>query len=283
MTDAPAASAAPATPPAPVTPAPTPALPAWTEPFDTDTRAWLDVKGHARLDDKAALAAVVKAARAAESLIGTPADRTVVLPTNLTDAAAMQKVYDRLGRPKEATGYELKAPGGEPSELAGLLAPEFHAAGLTKAQGEHVFARLNAAIEAKMTKQATEAKIVSDQAMEKLKGEWGATHAHNVSVAEQAMRALGIEDAERANLLADATQLRRFQQIGAKIVEPNFVLPPGDPRSAITGLPSTPEGARKAIRELSNDKEFSAKFSAGDIEAKRHVENLAKIASMGNR
>ncbi len=81
------------------------------DPFaalDTDTRDWV---GKAGLKDVAALAAK---ARNAESLIG----RSVQLPAADAKPEEWAKVYDRLGRPKDANGYEFKPLDGLPADFA---------------------------------------------------------------------------------------------------------------------------------------------------------------------
>ncbi len=103
------------------------------DPFaalDTDTRDWV---GKAGLKDVAALAAK---ARNAESLIG----RSVQLPAADAKPEEWAKVYDRLGRPKDANGFEFKPVDGLPADFAydgereKVFKSDAYAAGLTQKQ-----------------------------------------------------------------------------------------------------------------------------------------------------
>lgn len=102
---------------------------------DPGIREWVGKAGFKDVTPASFGALAVKA-RDAESLIG----RSIQLPGDDAKPEDWAKVYDRLGRPKDAAGYEFRALDGLPAEFAydgereKAFKADAHVAGLTPKQ-----------------------------------------------------------------------------------------------------------------------------------------------------
>lgn len=267
----------PATPATPVTPA-APAA-AWHDSFDAETKGWLANRGLDKLDVNEALAKAIEGHRQAERHLGVPADRILKLPEQLT-GDDMGPVYDRLGRPATADGYEFKAPeGAELDEnFVGWAKKAFHAAGISKENAaklvdsfhnDFVKATLEAQTQAQM--QDHTARV---QALDK---EWGAAREQNIQIARSAATALGYDAATIDKLEAAMGYdwvMKHFHALGTKIVEDSFVTGKSPSLSRIL----TPEQALSRISDLKADENFRKKYLAGDVEATQEMARLHQMA-----
>lgn len=141
------------------------------DPFaglETGARDWVGTKGYKTNGD------VVSALQNAESLIG----KSIQLPGADAKPEDWDKVYDRLGRPKDAA-YEFKLPEGLPETFAydGERAKAFksvaHKAGLTQKQAAIIHdeeTKANAAAFAKVAETVTANAAAATQTLEKA---WG--------------------------------------------------------------------------------------------------------------
>ncbi len=180
------------------------------DPFsglDTGTRSWVESKGYKTAADTA------KAAFAAEQLIS----KSVQLPGEDAKPEDWAKVYDRLGRPKSADGYEFKLPDGLPAELpydadfAKAFKAEAHKAGLTpkQATAAHDFYVQSAAKNFTDQQQKLAADVTAaDEALVK---KWGAKDSEgfkaSADYAFRAVKGLGWEKALQAKGLLGPNDL----------------------------------------------------------------------------
>lgn len=267
----------PATPAAPETP--TNPASAWHDSFDPETKGWLQNRGLDKLDVNAALAKAIEGHRQAERHLGVPADRVLKLPEKLS-GDEMGPIYDRLGRPATADGYEFTAPeGAELDEnFVGWAKKAFHAAGISKENAaklvdsfhnDFVKATLDA-----QTQAQTQDHTARVQALDK---EWGAAREQNIQIARSAATALGY-DAETIDKLEAAMGydwvMKHFHSLGTKIVEDSFVAG----RTPGLGKMLTPEQALSRIEDLKNDESFRKRYLAGDVEATQEMARLHHMA-----
>lgn len=270
-------SAALATPaPAPAAPAAAPAGPAipWLPSADEVTVGYLQNKGWTEP------AQVLDGYRNLEKLLGADkAGNAVILPKPEASPEEMGKFFDRLGRPADASGYNVEVPEGIGSkEFAQAAASKFHELGLTKAQGEKLAAWWNEQATGAVNAQqaSTQEKFSADD--HALKQDWGAAYTQNLNQAQAAVRGLGVTpeqiDALSQSMGHKAT-MEFFQKIGARMGEDSFVT--GD-KTERFGSALTPGQAKSEIKALSQDKNFVARLMNKDAEATAKWNQLHQYA-----
>lgn len=277
-TPAPAPTPAPTPTPAPApTPTPTPA------PVAFDWKgAGLDDAGQALVGTKGwkGVPDVVSSYVNLEKLIGAPPEKIIRLPNEMT-AETMAPIYDQLGRPKEASGYNIAVPEGVDKAFAEQAKGWFHTAGLTASQAEKVAGEWNNHVTAaQKTQLDTYTADVATQTTA-LKTEWGTKYDENVGVAKQAAKTFGMTEAQVSAMektMGFAGVHKFLHSIGAKLGEAAFV--EGGGKGTFQGM--TPEMAQARISTLRKDSSFVARFNSKDPvqsgEARAEMDNLTKLA-----
>jgi len=275
------AAALAATPPAPAAPtsqqvttppAAPPAAPKWLDGADPDTLGYVQNKGW---DDPVK---AVQSYRNLEKLLGADkAGNAIVLPKADADPKEWGAVYDRLGRPADAKGYEFKAPEFLPKEVVEATLAKYHELGLSKSQGEKL-AQFEAERAVTAQQQIEQQRTTQFQAQDsELKTEWGAAYNQNLTQAQAAMRALGL-DAKLIDGISDAighkATMKLLQTIGSKTGEAGFV--PGNGAPGFSGAMS-PEQATVAIKAKMADKEWSTRYLNGGAVERAEMERLHKF------
>lgn len=272
------------TPPAPA-PAPgTPPVAPWYEGADAATIGHIQTKGwHEKPANEVALAAI-RAHQEAERYIGTPADQILKVPKDATDAAGWATLWERLGKPKDATGYKfegLKFTDGtevkqEFTDFMRTTAAELNMPAETAASLATRFVKyLDGADVSESTDRA--AKLVLEKA--DLAKEWGPNQEANLFVAKQAASKLGIAPEAVAALegqVGYAAVMKMFQKIGTAIGEDKFV------SNGNTGLNNgvmTREQAVARKGELMADQDWVKRYQAGGTASKefRELQGLLTI------
>lgn len=252
---------------------------AWHEnpAFDQDTRAWLGTKGFDKLGADAALPEITKSFRNVEKLLGVPSEQIIRMPKDDTPEA-WAPIYDKLGRPTDAKGYDIPVPEGQDTAYADWARGTFHELGLSSKQAKGLTEKWNAFVAEKTQAAQTEYQngVAADTAS--LKKEWGAAHEKNLQIAKGAAREFGLDgkviDAlERS--MGFAGVMKFMHAIGAKLGEDKFV---GSGKPGGFGDVMTPEAAQAQIRALRGDPGFTARYVAGDVAAKAEMERLHKYA-----
>lgn len=222
-----------------------------------------------------------KAHREAQKLIGAPENQIIRLPANATDSEAMNRVWQRLGKPSDAKEYDfsgVKRAGDKDLDpaLADALRngafqanmPKDAAQALAKAVVKHLDDRESAALTDRQVKLQEERDVLAKN--------WGQNAVANKLVAQNAVRALGLDPAVVDTLegvLGYSKVMEMFRDIGTKIGEDRFVNS-GTPGSK--GVMSREQAvARKA--ELMADRDWSARYLSGNTEAGREMQSLNKI------
>jgi len=238
---------------------------------DADLKGWAQNKGYKTPVDLAS------AHRSLEKLLGADrAGRTVVLPAKWDDPKEVAAFHEKIGVPKDPTGYKL--PDGADPEMAKWAPNVFHKAGLTPRQAEALTAEWNSMVggRAEAMKAQMEAKAAEDLAA--LKSEWGAAYNDKLARAKSAAKGLGVSE-EIADKLETALGtgglLKFFAGLGEKMGEDTAVDGKGQDSF---GAAKTPEAARAEIATLRADPEFTRRYVNGDAEAKQRMEQLHKWA-----
>ncbi len=252
----------------------------WFDTFDAEVKGHLQNKGWDKLDPAAAVAEAVKAHRAAEKRLGAPADELVRLPKDPNDAA-WADAYKRLGKPDEATGYDLSplSPADKPlaPELVSALQQAAHKAGLAPGQLLGVadaFLKHQGEV---ATKADAEVKFNATAEAEKLRQNWGPNYDTNLFVAQRAATVLGISpEAVTAleKVAGYSTTMETIRKLGVAMGEARVITgqQPGNTTAAMSA-----DQAAARIADLKNDTAWINKWANGGVEEKRELEQLHSI------
>lgn len=269
------------TPPAATnTPTPEPvstppaAAPDWTSGLNDDHKAYVTSKG---FKDPTS---VMDSYRNLEKLLSVPKERVLKLPEKADDPA-WGEVYDRLGRPKDANGYDIKLDdlaGGE--NMAKWMKENFHALGISKASAEKFAAKYVDLAKTEAANLEAKSKAEAAQGVETLKQEWGQALEKNSEMVEKAASVLGLTD-ENLKALRDSmggVQAMKFMhKIAESLGGEDKFLSGEKGTSRFDGVLS-PKAAVSRIAELRQDQTFTRKYIDGDVDAKQEMERLHRYA-----
>lgn len=257
-----------------------PAVDAWTTGLDADLLGHAQNKGWHDKSPAEAAREVLKAHRAAEALIGLPADRVLKLPKDASDEAGWKEVWAKLGKPADPKEYDFstvkvgEAPLSEAQ--ADFLRTQASALNLSKdgaLQLAQAFAKREADAGVSSAADLT-AKMAEEKAA--LAQNWGANAEANLFIAKQTALKLGVTPEQVATLegtLGYSKVMEMFRSIGQKIGEDRFVSNGSDFNK---GLMTREQAvARKA--ELMRDEAFTKRYMNGDAAANREMQALLTI------
>lgn len=246
---------------------------------DPDMKAWAESKGW-KDPATADPFAIAQSYRNLETLFGADkAGRTLLLPKDADDKAALDAIYDKLGRPKTATEYEIELPEGADTTFADTAKEWFHKAGLTKDQAKNVTEAYKAAeldaVQAQTTRHADE--------VDGLKKEWGAEFDKRVEVGKAAVKAAGMTDEHTKAIelaIGPASAAKMFEFFGRNYVDGSP--PEQSARTSPSFANMNPAQAKTKIDELYSDQAFMARYTSDDPKvragAMEQMEALAKLA-----
>lgn len=215
--------------------------PDWTSGLSEEQRSLLETKGWK------GPGAVLESYRHLEKLVG----RDKIAIPKAGDHEAWNAVYDRLGRPESAEGYEIAVPEGVQrdeafeEQMRGL----FHSAGLTKSQVEKLSEGWHGYLGSEYTRSEQSRIERAEREDEALRSEWGGSFDRNMEQARRAARSFG--DAETIDGLEEAVGraavFKMFARIGSAMAEDNLegeggesFSQPGSVRSQIASLKADP-------------------------------------------
>ncbi len=272
----------PVTPPiAPPAAPPAQATGSWLDSLSPEDRAYAENKGW-KADTPPD--AVFNSYKNLEKLFGADkAGRTLTLPKDASDTAALDAIYDKLGRPADPTGYEITLPEGVESDFADKAKGWFHKAGLTVDQAKAVTQAYQAA-ELEQA-QALEQRDATEKAA--LEKEWGAEFAQKVETAKRGAAAAGLDEEKMRRLelaLGPAEAAKMLEFFGRNYVEAK-PLDGGAPAPGFGGL--NPAQASAKINDLYADQNFMSRYNHSDpkirAQAVSEMEELMKLAANAKR
>lgn len=197
------------------------------------------------------------------------------MPKDETDTEGWNRVYDRLGRPKDPKDYQLPVPDGMDRGFADKFAAKFHARGLTTAQARGVAEDWNAAVTemaaADNAQFATKSKGELDALTRELGKDGAATYFDQVNLAAQALGVTKADIKSMERSLGTRRMLDLLHKMGDGMAEDNL---DGDGQG---GGAMTPDAARAKVKELQADKSWVAKFRGGDAAARAEMDKLNRI------
>ncbi len=268
ISSAPAPGTVPAAPAAPAT---------WYEGFDPDMRGWMENKGLTKMDASKALEVALNGHRNLEKHMGVPADKLLRLPDfDKADKGELDQFYNKLGRPADISGYEIPVPQGISTDFADAAKVKFHELGFTALQAKELVAWNNEYLAGAQAKQQEAYAQTIAQENEALKKEWGAAYEQELGMAKNAAKALGIPAEQIDKLegsLGFANLMKMMANIGRRIGEDKYI----DGGAASSGA-MTPVGAQARIKQLQGDKEWTAKYLSGNVQARAEMERLMQFA-----
>lgn len=238
---------------------------------DEGLRGYVQTKG---FKDPASLA---ESYRNLEKLQGVPQDRLLKLPEKADDPA-WGDVWGKLGRPEKPDGYELQSKDG--GEFAKEAAAWMHEAGVPKAQAQKLNEKWNAYQDRLIAEYEAERQQRDAAELTELRGKWGAKYDANVELGRRAGREFGLSEQEFeaiSSSLGSGKTLELFNRIGSKLGEAR-PFEPGQGGGG-GGFGMTPEAARSRISSLSADRDWTAKYLKGDVNAREEMTRLQKIAA----
>ena len=261
---APGGAPAASTPPAGSAPAPG----NWFDTFeDSDLKGYVTNKGW---KDPADLA---NGYRNLEKLLGS---EKLPMPKGAEDKEGWSRVYDALGRPKSAEEYKLPVPDGDPGDFAKAAAGKFHELGISQQQAQSLAEWFNQTQAGQLEQMTAQQAQNVEKQLTDLKGEWGQAYDENVNLGQRAAREFGLNE-QKLNAMEQALGtgelLKLMAKIGRGLTEHNFE---GGRSTQSFGM--TPEAAKQRINDLRGDRAWSAKYIAGDVEAKAEMQRLMSLA-----
>ena len=130
------------------------------------------------------------------------------------DSEAMSAIYNSMGRPAEASGYE--AGEGVDATAFGAMAATAHELGLSK----HQYEAMSLAHAKMQQAQVNEMSGKRQQGLDQLQGEWGGAYNEKVTRAGQLIKQLGGHEALEGAIASgaiDAQTLRLFDTIAKQV------------------------------------------------------------------
>ena len=234
---------------------------------DSDLKGYLHNKGW---KDPSELAVGY---RNLEKLVG---HEKVPLPKGNEDTEGWARVYDALGRPKEAADYKLAVPEGGSPEFAQQAASKFHELGLSSRQASALTEWWNTQAGGAQQAQMQAQSQATEQQLNSLKGEWGQAWDENLELGRRAARQFGL-DAESLtkmeNGMGTAEMLKFMSRIGRGLTEHTF-----ESGKTSSGFGMTPDAAKNRISALQQDSEWTTKYLNGNADARAEMSRLMAVA-----
>ena len=170
-----------------------PQVPDWAEGFSPELREMVASKKYA---DPESLA---QAYMHASKKLGKSPDSLLELPSDWGDQEAAGKVWNQLGRPESADGYEIEFGDSEQAQQLGQrLSGKAWELGLTQAQWQGVVAEFTSSgveLNDSMTEQAQqEAAQKSSAEIAQVRQLWGESFDEHLARGRSAVKAIGLPD-----------------------------------------------------------------------------------------
>ena len=228
----------------------------------------------------------------AAKMVGMDKAQLVALPADDSDPAAMEAIYNKLGRPEKPDGYKLspvELPEGLPrdAELEKTFLGRAHELGLSTKQADGLFkwwSEVNVAKFAEADKQLAAAHQAANQA---LKADWGAAYDAKIALAGKAInqyqQQLGLGDGLvkelEAGLGNNPALAKLFAHLGEGISEPSEL--PGRTTGRVDQALS-PTEAKQEINALHADEKFMKAYTTkehpGHPDAVKRMQRLYEFA-----
>lgn len=152
------------------------------------------------------------------------------------DKEGWSSLFNKLGRPESADGYELPLPEGDSGEFAKTSAGWMHEAGLSKQQAQALAVKWNEHQAAHATAAEDQRSKQIDADMTAVKQEWGDKFDANLAVVRKAVSQFAppelIQMLDQSGLINSPIVTNMFLKIGSAISEDALVSSNKDPSQA---------------------------------------------------
>lgn len=269
----------------------------WFSGLDDATRGTITTRQWDKLEAPAAVAEAVKVIADAEAKLGAPASEMVRVPKGADDPT-YASFWERLGAPKDATGYdfsEVKAKDGSaaPAEITDTVRAVAARLRLPVSTAAEIARDLVASGEKRAADEAERvvAAVASAKAM--LKTSWGADEPVQTYRANRALEHFGISPDHVAQVFGTNADgyvkfMQNFASLGARMMEAKLL---GGENPAGGGPSSyTPEQAAARKASLLRDADFLARWTGPDATKRmaaadelRALDSITIAARMGQR
>jgi len=219
---------------------------------------------------------LLRSYQSAQGLVGKKQVALGEVPFDeMTDEQRAQ-VYQALGRPEAADGYEWTPPEGmtvDQEALSDVLG-KFHEVGMTQAQVEAALAAYTDAAAATTEARRQERAQKAQASVQELQQEWGEQFTANLEAAQSALRHFGLtEGIVQAGLGDDANMVRMGLKLASLMREPD----------ADAGNPAQHGTIDEQIRRIKASEAFQSHSHAGHKDAYARYARLMEMKYSGRQ
>ncbi len=181
-----------------------------------------EIRDSAEFDKHKDFASMAKSLVNQSALVGRKMEK---LPTAESSREEWNEFYEKMGRPKEIAGYDLKHIEGinadEYKESTSAFAQKAHDLGLSKDVAQQLMSWYE---QNEIEKSATQQTQSLEDTVTELRKDWGADYDNNLKNASLVAENLGItKDIEEAGLGANPTVLKMLSTIASRTKEGGFM------------------------------------------------------------
>lgn len=244
-----------------------------------EAKGMIEVKGFKDPND------LIKSYRNIESLVGVDKNDIIRIPKAAEGQEPdYSEVFKRLGRPEDASGYELPD-----NDFAKAAAEEMFKQGLSKKQAQALSKWIDSYNESYSKsyaeKMASEQEAKLKASIESLQKAWGADYDKNLEVAKiavaDAAKTIGLS-ADALDKIGDVIGI----EMAAKLFYALGSAQPGDGSKNLQNYSShegneTPEIAKFKIQQMYEDPELAKRIQAGDAKTFKELNRLNAIIAKG--
>lgn len=254
----------------------------WLEGLDDANRGAIVAKGYDKLEPGAAVVAALNDAALYRNQLTIPSDEIARIPKDPT-APEWAALYERLGKPKEATAYDFAdvKRGGQPlpEEDVAFLQQTAHELNLPVSAAKALAQKIASQTDAAQSRANAQREATVAAEMTKLDGLWGGQKEANHHLANEAMTALKLpaQVAEVFKQSSDAMEVMR--NLGVRLREANYV--GGNPGGGTNPGSMTQPQAQARIEELKRDTAWIARWQNGGADEVRMLSDLHRVAIGG--
>lgn len=249
----------------------------WYGEVESDLGGYIENKGWKSAKDMAS------GYQNLEKLFGADrAGNTIAIPKP-DDKEAWSNLYGRLGRPGEASQYQLNPPQDADEQLTQWFQEQAFAIGLSNDQASTLYSQWNDMSKGLLESQNQQDEQQQIQDIADLKKEWGLQYDANKQAGQRAARQFNL-DADALDKMESALGTKSFfelmSNIGKSIGEDSYETGEGQP-----GFTMSPAAAQNAIASKKMDSQFQETYlnaeAPGHKEAVAEMERLMKFAYPG--
>jgi hypothetical protein len=245
----------------------------WYSSVAEESHGYIENKGWNGPED------MLKSYMGLEKMRGVPEDQLIKMPA-AEDAEGMSELFNRLGRPETADGYEL---GLEEGDYSNWYRDTVHGLGLNNEQAKGLQTAHDAFMETQKTGSEEQFLLKAGEEMKSLRNEWGAAYDNKLQQVKAGADKLGWDQAQ-VELLERSHgtkfMMETMARIGESIGEADFQGGGSTNQPAANGM-MTREAAKARYTEMRSDESFQKRLYSDDKKiSNAAVEERSRISRM---